>query len=159
MPEPTTPSLAWKMEEWAIQMLRQHETFPAELQIVHGEEDEAANIDRLVLTASIGDREAAGLKPWNVSLEIKAIIATRDEGTADSYMRAVADTFDEPPTVPELSFFDYLNLIEEDEEEKDTRPNTRQRAKVYNFHAIEAPLFFIRPNQLMFVPENDLMFA
>jgi hypothetical protein len=32
--------------------------------------------------------------------------------------------------------FSYLTIVDEDEEEKDDRPDSRQRVKTYQFHAI-----------------------
>ncbi len=157
MATPTAPSLAYKLESWAIEILSEHELFPgvragsedvlagddsvqagSGFSIVHQEGEERQSINRIVCRASLGQRELGGPKPWNVTLEIHLLLTDRATSTVEDYVRAIEETFEEPPTVPSLTQFAYLNILSEEEEDKDTREDSRQRVKTYNFLAIEA---------------------
>lgn len=188
MATPTKPSLAFKLETWAIDILLEHtsgtgylagsenanagseeelagaseatrRTFGGRVlagseflqagsegvyagatavSVVHHEEESRATSNRVVCKATLGSKESAGIKPWMVSLEVRIILTDKAQDVIDLYARAVEETFESPPTVPSLAGFIYLSLIDEEEEEKDGRSDSRQRVKTYQFHAIES---------------------
>lgn len=137
MAAPSTPSLAYKLETLAIDMLSEHERL-AGLSIVHHAEDEPAEINRIVCTATLGEREQGGVRPWNVSLEVRVYVTERDAGLIEDHSKAVDETFTAFPQVDSMSEFDYLAHTGEDDEDKDAGRDSRQRGKTYTFHALES---------------------
>lgn len=158
MPAPTSPSLAFKLETWAIDILSGHELFPqgvlagdedvlagddtvlagaAGLAIVHYEEEERAAPNRIVCRATLGSRDEGGVKPWMVALEIRVLLIDKDQSKIEHYVRAIEETFESPPTVASLSEFSFLEIVDEEEEEKDNLRDSRRRVKVYNFMALD----------------------
>lgn len=161
MAAPSTPSLAYKLETLAIDMLSEHESL-AGLAIVHHAEDEQAEINRIVCTAKLGERDQGGIRPWMVALEVRVFVTERDAGMIEDYSKAVDETFETFPTVASLAEFSYLTFIGEEEEDKDVRREVRQRGKTYNFHAIdvgaESEYLFTPASSQMFTPSGNPMF-
>lgn len=137
MSAPSTPSLAYKLETLAIDMLREHESL-AGVAIKHHAEDTRAEINRIVCKATLGEQEQGGVRPWNVTLEVKALVTERDAGLIEGYSQAIDETFTTFPAVDSLSAFEYLTFLGEEEEDKDGGRDTRQRVKSYNFHAVKS---------------------
>lgn len=169
MATPTAPSLAYKLESWAIDVLGAHSLFPGDkagsesifagdteafagsgFAIVHQEGEERQSINRIVCKATLGERELGGPKPWNVSLEVRLLLTDRATDTVEDYVRAIEETFEDPPTVTSLGDFLYLAIQEEQEEDKDTREDSRQRVKTYLFHALEVrPVAYAGSEEIM----------
>lgn len=137
MPAPATPSLAYKVESWAIACLQAHATL-AGVSIVHLDEDADAANNRIVVAAISGDQTSEGAKPFEVSLNIRSFVITRDAGLIESYSRAINETFASPPGAVSVAAFSYLAILDSEEEDKETRADSRQREKTFTLHALES---------------------
>ncbi len=141
-------SLAVNLETWGIAVLVATGVFPVGYAIDHYSALERANMDRVTVRATIGDRELAGFDGWNVALEIAEISVTLSESVAASYDAAIDDAMDNPSTVAELELFSALVILPPEAEQKEASSNTRERTRVFNFLALEseAVYAYLRPD-------------
>lgn len=137
MPQtPQAPALAYKVETWAIDALRADGRIPEEFQIAHHDEAPRANANRIFCTAKRGEQDRAGCKPWNVDIEIRLTMATRDPAQMEDFLKVIEDVF-LIPRAPEVGVFRFFSVEGFDNDERETGKNSRSRAKTLTVMALE----------------------
>ncbi len=150
-------SLGYNLETLIEQLLRNDGVIPSGFQILHESESSRASKNRIILSATVGDQDWGGSRPWNVAIEIDlsvVLTGTPEEQAAqeseyESYVASIEDVMANSwATVAASSLFEDVLPLPAEAEQKSAQENTRHRVRTYNVLAVEseAAFTYLRPD-------------
>lgn len=132
-------SLGYNLETLISQLLYAAGVIPGAFQILHETDTVRANKDRIIISATVGDQDWGGSRPWNVAIEIDLSTVTVDAATFESYVASIEDVMaNDWQTVAASSLFEDVLPMPAEAEEKSAEQNTRHRVRTYNVLAVES---------------------
>lgn len=129
-------SLKSKAETWCIACLR---TSPAlaGLQVNPVDSSEMAKSERIVVSATVGEKLQEGIQPYVVEVEVELFETGQDAESVDAIFDAIEQAFLSPTSAAmnlALSLFSWLLFrTEEMQAAADRGRNTRHRSRRYPF--------------------------